>query len=72
MKDANGTELKKDDVVQVVDGIEGFFNTGEYYTVEGFQEASNRIVVNPDARGMEGHYLARRVVKVNPEGQAVS
>lgn len=72
MKDASGTELNVGDIVVVVDGIEGFINDGDYYTVEQLLESAGRIAVNPDARGLEGHYLARRFLKVEVDGQVVS
>lgn len=61
MKDKNGTELKIGQLVTCVEPLEGFLEDKEY-KILGLLEDSGRIVINPDKRGIEGHYKSTRFV----------
>ena len=67
MKDNKNQEIIVGKLVECVDPIEGFLEKNKRYEVLGILEESGRIVINPDARGMEGHYKATRFELVEEE-----
>lgn len=62
LKDNKGQIIQKGQTVACVDPIEGYLKLNATYEVLDLLEASGRIVVNPDARGKEGHYKSTRFV----------
>lgn len=65
MVDKNNVEIKIGDVVECIDPIEGCLVKGKTYKVQGLREEEKRIVIIPDERNLEGHYLSRRFILKN-------
>ena len=60
MKDVNGIEIKVGDLVECVEtGVIGISKGKKYKVLEYFPD-SQRVKINPDDRGVEGHYLPKR------------
>lgn len=60
MKDSKENEIKIGDEVICLNPIEGFISSTKIYKVLGLVKESQRIIINPDERGLEGHYRSDR------------
>lgn len=64
MKDLKENEIKVGDEVICLNPIDGFLSSSKIYRVIGLIEESQRIIINPDERGLEGHYRSDRFIVI--------